>query len=70
MPNGSVVALDIGVLLRLARLDVAQGNAVPFGPFHQLAEKILLLKPVVLRGDYQGAGTRAVQNPAPRTTGT
>ncbi|MNY72849.1 hypothetical protein D3C86_2114980 [compost metagenome] len=34
MPDGAVVALDIGILLRLAGLDIAQGNALLFGPFH------------------------------------
>lgn len=36
MPDCAIVALDIGPLLRLARLDVPQGNALFFGPFHQL----------------------------------
>jgi hypothetical protein len=37
MPDGAVVALDIGVLLRLAGLDVLDGDFPLFGPFHQLA---------------------------------
>lgn len=40
MANGAVVALDIGILLRLSRLDIAQGNALLLGPFHQFAADI------------------------------
>jgi hypothetical protein len=36
MPHGAVVALDVGVLLRLAWLDVLDGNPMFLGPFHQL----------------------------------
>lgn len=32
MPNRPVVALDIGVLLRLSGLDVGQGDALLLGP--------------------------------------
>lgn len=38
--NSAVVALDIGVLFGLARLDVFQPNMVFFSPFHQLATDI------------------------------
>ena len=41
MPNGAVVALDIGILLWLARLDVVQGDALVLSPFHQLATDLL-----------------------------
>ena len=34
MPECSVVALDISVLLRLAGLDVGQGDALLLGPGH------------------------------------
>lgn len=36
MPNSSVVALHIGVLLRLAGLDVAQSDPLLLCPFYQL----------------------------------
>ena len=36
MVHRSVVALDIGILLRLARRDVPDGNAAGFGPMQQL----------------------------------
>ena len=35
MPDCPVVALDIGVLLGLAGLDVGQGDALLLGPDHQ-----------------------------------
>ena len=35
-PHSAVVALDVGVLLRLARLDVLDGNPMFLGLFHQL----------------------------------
>lgn len=35
VPHRAVVALDISVLLRLARLDVCYGDAAPLSPFHQ-----------------------------------
>ncbi len=40
MPDGSVVTLDIGVLLGLTRLDVLDGNPLLFGPFQQLATDV------------------------------
>ena len=33
--NGAIVTLDIGVLLRLARLDVLKSNTVFLSPRHQ-----------------------------------
>ena len=36
MPDGAVGALDIGVLLGLAGLDVLDGNTMLSCPFHQL----------------------------------
>jgi len=36
VPNRSVVALDVGVLLWLSGLDVLDRNAMFFSPFHQL----------------------------------
>ena len=36
MPYGAIVALDSGVLLRLAGLDVLDGNPMFLSPFHQL----------------------------------
>ena len=36
MPDGAVVALDIGVLLGLSGLDVLDGNPMFRRPFHQL----------------------------------
>lgn len=35
MPDGAVVSLDIGVLLRLSGLNAAQGNAPLRGPYRQ-----------------------------------
>ena len=35
VPDRAVVALDVGVLLRLTRLDVCQGDAVLFSPIKQ-----------------------------------
>jgi hypothetical protein len=32
VPDCAVIALDIGILLRLTRLDVRQGDAVRFSP--------------------------------------
>ena len=40
MPNRPVVALDISVLLRLAGLDVLDGDLPLLGPFYQLAADI------------------------------
>ena len=40
MSNGAVVALDIGVLLRLSGLNVAQSNPLFLCPFHELAADI------------------------------
>ncbi|CCG42271.1 hypothetical protein PHAMO_340144 [Magnetospirillum molischianum DSM 120] len=39
-PDRPVVTLDIGVLLRLAGLDVLEADAVHLGPFHQRAADI------------------------------
>ena len=36
MPDGAVVALDVGILLRLAGLDVLDGNPLFISPFQQL----------------------------------
>jgi hypothetical protein len=35
MPNCAVAAFDVGVLLRLAGLDMLDGNPLLFSPFHQ-----------------------------------
>jgi hypothetical protein len=40
MSDGAVVALDVGILLRLSGLDVAQGNSLRFGPSNQFATDI------------------------------
>ena len=40
MPDGAVVALDVGVLLRLAGLDVLDGDAPPRSPYQQLATDV------------------------------
>ena len=40
MSDGAIVAFDIGVLLRLSGLDVAQSNSLRCGPFHKLATDI------------------------------
>jgi len=45
MSDGAVIAFDIGILLGLARLDVAQGYTPLFRPFHKLATDIF--RPVV-----------------------
>lgn len=45
MSDGAVVALDIGILLRLSGLDVAQGDSLRFGPFHQFATDVL--RPII-----------------------
>jgi hypothetical protein len=37
MPDGAVVALDVGVLLRLSGLDVLDGDAPFFSPDQQFA---------------------------------
>jgi hypothetical protein len=36
VPDGAVVALDVGVLLGMPRLDMQDGNSLLFSPFHQL----------------------------------
>ena len=36
MPDCAVVALDVGILLRLSGLDMQDGNPMFLGPFHQL----------------------------------
>ena len=41
MPNCTVVALNVGVLLRLSELDVLDGNTLFLNPFQQLATDIL-----------------------------
>ena len=40
MPDCAVVALNVGVLLRLSGLDVLDGNALFLSPFQQLATDI------------------------------
>jgi hypothetical protein len=40
MPDGAVVALNIGVLLRLAWLDMVQGDALVLSPFHEFPADI------------------------------
>ncbi|MNT58135.1 hypothetical protein D3C72_1955530 [compost metagenome] len=40
MSDGPVIASDISILLRLARLNVAQGDASFLGPLHQLAADV------------------------------
>jgi hypothetical protein len=40
MPDGSVVTLDVGVLLRLAGLDMLDGNPMFIGPFRQLVTDV------------------------------
>lgn len=40
MPNRPIVALDAGVLLRLAGLDVLDRNPMFLSPFHQLATDV------------------------------
>ena len=40
MPDGAVVALDLGVLLELAGLDVLDGNPLTRSPFHQFATDV------------------------------
>jgi hypothetical protein len=40
MPNRAVVALDVGVLLGLAGLDVLDGDAAFLGPDQQLATDV------------------------------
>ena len=40
MPNGAVVTLDVGVLLRLAGLNVLDGDLPLLGPFQQLAADV------------------------------
>jgi hypothetical protein len=36
IPNSSVIALDIGILLRLARLDILERDVALFSPFQEL----------------------------------
>jgi len=36
MPDGAVLARDVGVLLRLAGLDMLDGNPMFLSPFYQL----------------------------------
>jgi hypothetical protein len=40
VPDGAVVALDIGVLLRLAGLDMPNADASPRCPFQQFAADV------------------------------
>ncbi|EJF90359.1 hypothetical protein MEG_01124 [Bartonella tamiae Th307] len=40
MSDGTIETLDIGILLRLPRLDVVQGNSLRFGPFLQFTTDI------------------------------
>ncbi len=54
MPDGAVVALDVGVLLGLAGLDVLDGDPMFLGPYQQLATDVF--RAVV---DPYGAGLAA-----------
>jgi len=36
MPNGSIIAFDICILLRLARLDMLDRDVAALGPFQKL----------------------------------
>ena len=54
MPDGAVVALDIGVLLWLAGLDVLERDAAFLGPDQQLAADVF--RAIV---DSYGAGLAA-----------
>ncbi len=40
MSDGPIIAFDISILLRLSRLDVAQGDVAFLCPFHQLAADV------------------------------
>ena len=40
MPDCAVVALDVGVLLRFAGLDVLDGNPMFLSPYQQLATDV------------------------------
>ena len=44
MPDRAVVALDVGVLLRLARLDMRQGDALFLSPFQQCMTDVFRMK--------------------------
>ncbi len=60
MPDGAVVALDVGVLLRLARLDVRQGDAIFLSPLQlDMAD---VFRPVARRKKryFEVMATRAV----------
>jgi len=40
MPNSSIVAFDVSILLRLARLDMLDGDVTFFRPFQELATDV------------------------------
>ncbi len=40
MPNGSIIAFDISILLRLARLDMLDRDITIFGPFQKLVADV------------------------------
>ena len=40
MPNGSIIAFDISILLRLARLDMLDRDVAALGPFQKLATDV------------------------------
>lgn len=46
MSDSAIVALDLGILLRLARLDIAHGNALFLIPLHQFATDVF--RPITL----------------------
>lgn len=56
MPDGAIVALNIGVLLWLARLDMVQRNAFACRPLRQCCADIF--RPVV---DPNGEDFRAIR---------
>ena len=40
MPNGSIIAFDISILLRLARLDMLDRDVAALGPFQKLVTDV------------------------------
>jgi hypothetical protein len=57
VPDGAIVALDIGILLGLSRLDVPDRNSQRFNPFHQLAADVF----GAVVDPYDGAAFRAMR---------
>ena len=55
MPDGAVEALDTGVQLRLAGLDVQKGSPHLLSPFHQLLTDVFGDLPRVLHPATSGA---------------